>query len=207
MKTVAHAMPQPGRAQRRVTGLLFALLLQVGLITALVIGLDIKVWPAPDAGIETKFIPTKTHVDYPPPPPSGGQIEPKHVDLPQPTIIFDTGDGAGTAIDPNNRNTGARPGPADHGPLGIAATHTTPPYPPIEVRLGAQGTVLLRLVINPQGVVADATVVRSSGFPILDEAARAWVVGRWRYQPAIRGGVAVPATTTVGVEFNLRNAG
>ena len=132
---------------------------------------------------------------------------PKPTDAIKPTIIFDSGDDGGTAINPNNTDTGYRPGPADHGPVSIARTHTVPPYPALYARLGNQGTVTLRLTISAQGVVTDAVVIRSSGTEGLDEVARMWVLQHWRYQPAIRGGAAAPGAVTVGVEFNLKNAG
>jgi periplasmic protein TonB len=67
--------------------------------------------------------------------------------------------------------------------------------------------VLLRLTISPEGVVTGAVVIGSSGSPGLDGAARNWVLAHWRYQPAIRGGAAVPSSGNVAVTFNLRNAG
>ena len=206
MQTVAQTMAPPGRAQRRLAGLFFALLLQVGLITALVIGLDIKVWPTPEVGIVTRFIPGKKVVLPPPRPINNTFLEPKTAQPIEPKIIFDNGQDDGTAINPN---PGPRfqPGPNDHGPIGIMATHTTPPYPPLAIRLGQEGTVMLRLAISPQGVVTDAAVARSSGYPLLDEAARVWVLAHWRYQGAVRGGAAAPATTTIGVVFDLKNAG
>jgi periplasmic protein TonB len=209
MQTAAHTMPPmppPGLAQRRATGLFFAILLQAGLIAALIAGLDIKVWPKPDDGIETTFIPTKPTHPPPPQPVNGGFIEPKPIDVTQPKIVFDTGDDDSGRIHPGAGNT-YQPGPADHGPVSIARTHTVPPYPALYARLGSQGTVILRLTISVQGVVTDAAVIRSSGTEGLDEVARMWVLQHWRYQPAIRGGVAAPGAVTVGVEFNLKNAG
>jgi protein TonB len=206
MQTVTHAMPAPRRAQRRLTGFLLALAFQAAFIAALIYGLQINVWPKPHDGIETKFIPTHTRVDYPPPPANPVWLEPKPPTAEQPRIIFETGEDGGTGITWKPGNT-YQPGPADHGPVSVAATHTTPPYPPIELRLGAQGVVMLRLTVSPQGTVTDVVVIRSSGHEALDQTARTWVLTHWRYQPAIRGGVAVPSTVTVGVEFNLRNAG
>ena len=205
MQAVAHTMPPPGRGQRRATGLFFALLFQVALITALVVGLDIKVWPKPDPGIETRFIPTKTVVPLPPPPVGEHWVEPTRVPLPNPPV-WDNDRGDENRIHPDQGPV-YRPGPADHGPVSIAATHTVPAYPPLYARLGSEGTVVLRLTISPQGFVSDAVVIRSSGIAGLDEVARMWVLQHWRYQPAIRGGVAAPGTATVGVEFNLKNPG
>jgi protein TonB len=188
----------------RVTGFLFAVLLQVGLVWALVVGLQVKdVTRAIDHVFEVTL--PKTVKPIQPPPPSGPMIEPQRVDPIRPNFVIDDGDRGKDVIHMDVQPT--RGGPADRGPLSIAATHTIPPYPALQQRLGVEGTVVLRLTISAEGVVTEAVVVRTSGDEGLDQAARQWVMAHWRYQPAIRGGVAVPATGTVGVQFNLRQAG
>ncbi len=132
---------------------------------------------------------------------------PMPVDAVLPPIRFDTGEDRITALTPTDTARPPVAGPADHGPLSIMATHSIPPYPPIEARLGHEGTVVLRLTINAQGIVTEAALVRSSGSEALDAAAQAWVQAHWRYQPAFRGGQAVPANVNVAVEFKIRNAG
>jgi periplasmic protein TonB len=205
MQSTAHAVhaiqaPRRGRAR----WLFLAVLLQVGFVYALVEGLDIKVGPI---AIPPPIIATidRGHKPPPLPPPRGTMVEP-NVEKPiAPTIIIDTGDqpSHGITLNAGNHTTG----PADHGPITIAATHTIPPYPPLDVRLGHEGTVVLRLTIGPDGRVTDAVVVKTSGYDTLDAAARIWVLAHWRYQPAVRGGAAIPGTATVGVQFNLRNTG
>jgi periplasmic protein TonB len=200
MQTTAHAE----RAEVRVTGFLFAILLQVGLVWALVEGLQVKdVTRTIDHIIEATLPKTVKPVQ---PPPTGPMVEPLPTKVIPPEFTFETGEkpDRGITIPADDH---AVAGPADHGPLGIQATHTIPPYPPLDVRLGHEGTVVLRLTISAEGRVTEAIVVRSSGSESLDNAARSWVMAHWRYQPAIRGGVAVPATGTVGVQFNLRQAG
>lgn len=194
----------PGRAQKRLTGLFLAVLLQVCLVFALVKGLEIKnVSHAIDHIFEVTLPKTIKPVE---PPPAGPMVEPQPAKAIPPEFTFETGekpDGGITILADNHPVAG----PADRGPLSIMTTHTTPPYPALEQRLGVEGTVVLRLTISAEGVVSDAVVVRTSGDEGLDRAARQWVMAHWRYQPAIRGGVAVPATGTVGVQFNLRQAG
>ena len=202
MQTTALAIAAPRRG--RIVGLFLALLLQAGFVWALVTGLtaeDIKkLIPPPIIGVI---------VPKPPTPQAQPQVQermPERVFVPEPGFkIADDphrGDGL-TAVD----NRPDPPGAVEIGPLGLAATHTIPPYPPLEQRLGHEGTVVLRLTISAQGNVTDAAVVRSSGFERLDEAARAWVITHWRYRPAIRGGAAVPSAGNVSVTFNLKNAG
>lgn len=205
MPAVAHSAPQTGRAKSRLTGFLLALLLQAGFITALVIGLKVAPIIEKNGGIETFF--PKTHSNGPPPQlPQDPNVRPDRVFAPEPVVRIDTGPSGGTEL--TLTDTTPHPAPiANHGPISLVATHTIPTYPPLAIRLGQQGTVTLRLAISPQGLVTGATIVRSSGFQVLDDAAVAWVMTHWRYQPAVRGGVAVPSGATVGVKFDLRNAG
>lgn len=201
-----HVKAIPQRTPMRLAGLTFAALLQAGFVWALVAGLDIK-----DIG---KVIgePFKIVLDQPKITPKEPPVTIKEVQLdpvvvPEPTFNVGPDRGPDT-ITPTSNKPDVRPaGPGDRGPVSVAATHTIPPYPPIESRLGNQGTVLLRLLIGADGKVLDAQILRSSGFPRLDAAAQAWVIGRWRYQPAIRGGAAVQAAVDVAVKFELKNAG
>jgi protein TonB len=96
--------------------------------------------------------------------------------------------------------------PASRVASAIGPTHSRPPYPPTARRLNHEGTVRLRLTIGPDGRVRRADIVRSSGWPELDETAAAWVVAHWRYQPALQGGVPVTATAQAAVKFDLRSA-
>jgi len=188
------------RMSRRATGLCLAALLQAGLIWALVAGLDIKLTNALPDPVEAFF--AKPAVKPPPQPVDTRERLPEPVVVTQPTVVIDDQrrDTALTVAPPHP----SQPGPVERGPVSLMATHTTPPYPPLDARLGNQGTVVLRLVIGPDGLVKAASVVRSSGFAGLDQAAQAWVVAHWRYQPAQRGGGAVESAANVAVTFNLK---
>lgn len=93
--------------------------------------------------------------------------------------------------------------PAFMPPLSIAETHTIPQYPPVSRRLGEHGVTHLMLTISEQGIVAGATVVDSSGYRRLDEAAIAWIKSNWRYTPAREGNKPVAAKIEAEVEFVL----
>ena len=86
---------------------------------------------------------------------------------------------------------------------GIESTQTGPTYPAISRRLREQGSVRLRLTIGTEGHVIDASVVSSSGFQRLDEAAMRWVRRNWRYEPAMRGNMPIEATTEATLTFRL----
>lgn len=78
-----------------------------------------------------------------------------------------------------------------------------PPYPPLSRRLGEQGKVVVRVLIKADGTAAEATVVSSSGYERLDEAARQTVL-RWRYVPGKRAGVAEAMWFNVPIQFVLQ---
>ncbi|HEY4075828.1 MAG TPA: energy transducer TonB [Rhizomicrobium sp.] len=94
---------------------------------------------------------------------------------------------------------------SQHAPVGITATHTSPPYPPIARRLGAEGTVTLRLTVLANGRVGDAGVVTSSGRDELDRTAQQWIVAHWTYKPAVENGVPAVGHTLATVVFSLKN--
>ena len=201
-----QSMSQTARPSRmtaqRMTGLVFAGLLQVVLIWAIIEGLNIKVWHVPETKTVIDFIRGKTIPHEPPLTPKDWAAPQEHQMQPPVIVIDDGGHPPGITQPPGQQG---QPG-SDFGPMGIAATHTTPPYPPLEARLGESGTVWLRLTISPQGVVTDAAVMRSSGYEGLDQAARYWVVTHWRYHPATHLGTPVPALADIQVQFDLRNA-
>ena len=87
----------------------------------------------------------------------------------------------------------------------VAGTHMIPDYPPIAARLNEQGSVRLELRIDEQGIVTDATVLTSSGYHTLDDAAVSWVKSHWRYAPAARDGNPMPSSTDAIVTFRLTN--
>ena len=91
----------------------------------------------------------------------------------------------------------ARPTPvlAD-GSAGIRAVTldvrhcARPDYPPAARAQGAQGTTYLGVLIGTDGVVLASRLERSSGYPQLDEAARA-ALSACRFAPAMRHGTPV----------------
>ena len=206
--TPAKEVVAPGRARLRLVGFVCAATLQIAMIWALVNGLDIKGIQDLVKPIET-FFPKDQAKPQTPPPAEPQQQRPDQVFVPWPDLPpIDAGAPRDTGLTIDTRPT-PQPtsGPVDHGPVSLMATHTIPPYPALDVRLGNEGTVLLRLTVGPDGRVIDARVVRTSGFESLDRAAQAWVVSHWRYQPAFRGGGAAASAVDVAVKFSLKNTG
>ena len=89
---------------------------------------------------------------------------------------------------------------------GITSTHTTPPYPGDAKQKGHEGTVVLHIVISPQGEVTSASVSKTSGFPELDQEAVSWVSSHWKYKPAVENGTPVASASDAQVVFSLKNA-
>jgi protein TonB len=78
-----------------------------------------------------------------------------------------------------------------------------PGYPAVSRRLGEEGQVLLRVLVSTQGRPEQIQLLRSSGFPRLDDAAKA-AVAQWRFVPARVGSVATAAWVQVPVSFQMR---
>jgi len=82
--------------------------------------------------------------------------------------------------------------------------HNPPPeYPPMSVRRGEQGQVLLKVLIGADGLPQKVELLSSSGFERLDKAALEAAM-RWRYVPGKRGGVAEAMWYQVPMVFNLK---
>lgn len=81
---------------------------------------------------------------------------------------------------------------------------TEPEYPVSEIRLGHEGTVVLRVQILANGHVGTVQIERSSGFVKLDESA-AREARRWRMKPGTQDGAASAMWTLVPVTFQLKN--
>ena len=80
-----------------------------------------------------------------------------------------------------------------------------PPYPPVSRSKGEQGTVLLKVCVAATGVVDSVDVAKSSGFVRLDRSAND-TVNRWRFNPARKGGQAVPMCYHLPIRFSLDQA-
>lgn len=99
----------------------------------------------------------------------------------------------------------ADPAPAAAGEGVQLQYRSAPPptYPIAAIRDGQQGTVLLRVQVDPDGKAASVVIERSSGSRVLDNAARQQVLRHWRFVPAQVDGQAVSAIGLVPVSFSL----
>lgn len=93
-------------------------------------------------------------------------------------------------------------------PVALAATdlrYTVPPaqvYPRTSVRLGEQGTVLVRLVVDAQGLPTQVSLHKSSGHVRLDDQALQ-ALRAARFAPYTRNGQALAWTAIAPLEYSL----
>ena len=78
-----------------------------------------------------------------------------------------------------------------------------PIYPREAARLGQHGLVVVQAHVAPDGHAEAADIEKSSGYSILDNAARDAII-TWHFRPAIESGVPVQSTISIGVDFTLR---
>lgn len=78
-------------------------------------------------------------------------------------------------------------------------SRVNPTYPAAEKRAGHEGSVLLTVMVTPEGRVSSILVARSSGYMELDNAAIS-AVSLWQFTRSAQGSVQV----TVPVTFRLQ---
>ena len=82
----------------------------------------------------------------------------------------------------------------------VKTKNVEPIWPPDAQQARVQGVVILEVLIDEVGKVADARVLRS--IPLLDLAAIE-AVRQWEFEPTLPNGVPVPVIMTVTVQFRL----
>ena len=75
-------------------------------------------------------------------------------------------------------------------------------YPLVSQRLGEQGRVLLRVVVEANGLPSRVEVEKTSGYPRLDNAGIE-TVKRWKFVPARQGDQPIAGIVMVPVVFKL----
>lgn len=86
---------------------------------------------------------------------------------------------------------------------GVEYVHAPQPvYPPMAKRMGEQGKVVLRILVNERGMPDQVTVQTSSGSARLDEAGRQAAL-RSLFKPHVEDGRAVAVYVIVPLNFQL----
>lgn len=87
----------------------------------------------------------------------------------------------------------------------IQGTHTIPPFPSASLMADESGTTLLQVVIETEGIVREASVLQSSGYPRLDAAAMDHVKNIWRWEPPVQHCQPVRVATRVSIHWDARD--
>lgn len=88
------------------------------------------------------------------------------------------------------------------GQVDYLGKRPTPVYPRLSERRGEQGRVVLRVLISPQGGVADVKIQHSSGYARLDEAA-VQAMRQAHFRPYTENGIAHSARVDIPFDFVL----
>ena len=108
----------------------------------------------------------------------------------------------------NGVNAGTSVGAAANDYVGPSASadylkNPHPKYPKMSLRRKEAGTVLLALTVTADGRAKDVRVLKTSGYPRLDQAALE-AVKDWRFIPAKRLGRPVDVDYELPIHFKLR---
>jgi protein TonB len=167
--------------------------------------------PPPPRIVATKM-PTAAPVN----PDAAPTVAPDHIapELPTPPDLGDVATGPVNIVGTTDFSAvvGEPPAPPPPAPMvpqrvgGMIRPPTkivdVPPiYPPMAIAARVEGLVIIEAVIDTDGRVQSARVLRSH--PLLDTAALT-AVGQWSYTPSLLNGMPVPVIMTVTVAFKLR---
>ncbi len=83
-----------------------------------------------------------------------------------------------------------------------AIKRVTPEYPPMAVKAGVEGKVILMIVVDERGDVLEATIVTASPPGIFEDAAIAAML-QWKFNPAKQRDQAIKVRLAYPIEFTL----
>ena len=205
---------------RRIAGMAAAIVLNAGLLMLLMVPMrappDV---PLPDRDPDLRWILPKTETPKPPivpvephRAPATPSVVPRPLDITPPVapVIVDNDpmqsqmpDTDETVQPPQVQPTLDNGGPVAGVHLEYADA-PAPVYPRDALLDGAEGTVLLQVLVDVDGAPLRVDVQRSSGDRRLDLAARKQVLQHWRFRPAMKDGHAVQAIGLVPIDFHLQ---
>jgi protein TonB len=217
-----YSIDDPAKNSKRTLAFALVILIHVLFVWVLASGLGSKVVEVVLGPVETKIIEELPQDDEePPPPPPEIEAPPPYVPPPEISIDLAVDSGPTTAITnvTTERPTAPPPKAAPPPPKpvekqvvrvppstqGRGARITQPEYPPGSRRAGEEGTVQLSVFVQENGRAGEIKIVKSSGFPKLDEAAVREVQRNWRFVPGKEDGKPVSMWHTFAVTFRLQD--
>jgi protein TonB len=143
----------------------------------------------------------------PPPPPVATKPEPTSprrapAPKPRPQAAAPAPAAPASTLPPGGVTGDAAAGNPSAGGAARLVRHVAPAYPQTARERGQEGRVVVWLLVGADGTPAEVRVAQSSGVDALDAAAVA-AVRQWRFEPARRGGIAVPEERLAPVAFRL----
>ena len=210
----SYSIDDPSKNSKRTLAFVLVVVIHGLFFWVLASGLGAKMVQTVIGPVETKIIeelPDET--DEPPPPPPEIEQPPPYV--PPPEIDIAITQQAPVTNQITTTTTRPPPTPPPQAPVksavvktppstsGRGARTTLPEYPPASRRAGEAGTVQLNCLVSEQGKCSEVSVVKSSGFPKLDEAAVKEVQRNWKFVPGKEDGKPVAMWHTFAVTFRL----
>jgi len=209
--------PAPTASPARIAGIGVVALIHIGLVYALLTGLAYRVVQVMPVAIQTRIIAPTPEQKIEPPPPTPTFQPPPPAFVPPPEVKIakpPPPPPKSTAITNVTPVAPAEPAPVaarapPHDPVSVQphvdlAASRTPDYPPVSRRLGEQGTVVLEVLVDANGRAVEATVMQSSGFARLDEAAVEGVKRNYRFAPGTVDGKPQPMHYTFKFTWKLQ---
>jgi protein TonB len=211
----SYSIDDPSKNSKRTLAFVLVVAIHALFFWVLASGLGAKMVQTVIGPVETKIIEElPDESDEPPPPPPDIEQPPPYVPPPEIDIAQIT-----TEAPPTNTitTTTVKPPPSAPPPKpveravvktppstsGRGARITQPEYPPASRRAGETGTVQLRCFVSETGRCSEISVVKSSGYARLDEAAVKEVQRNWKFVPGKEDGKPVAAWHTFAVTFRL----
>ncbi|MDR2032198.1 MAG: energy transducer TonB [Azoarcus sp.] len=153
---------------------------------------------------KTRTVPVQeSRIQIPDPVEATEPAEPDPAPASQTVAAVSATPGNGTSTDSNA--DAAASGPFTAARFDAAYLHNPrPPYPAMSRRLHEEGTVMLRVLVQPDGSAEKVVVKKSSGSVRLDDAARA-AVEKWRFVPARQGSKPVADWVIVPITWSLES--
>ena len=195
---------------RKLTIFAIIVAFHVLLVWALLTSLGVIVVDRPPPIIKAEIIEEIQDKDEPPPPPPTIETPPPYV--PPPDILIEVPVDAPVSTGALVVTSKPAPTTAPVVKSGIKKApeidpkfkrRFQPDYPPTSRRLGEEGSVVLEVLVGPDGAVKDGKIKSSSGFPRLDEAALKHALRAWRFTPGSEDGVPVTIWHSVKVTFKI----
>jgi periplasmic protein TonB len=195
-------IPQVTAKSSRAVSLTLVAVLHVAIIYALASGLAHQMVELLPQNVQVNIIPPQETKNEPPPPPPTFKQPPPFV--PPPDVNIDLSQApATTAITAQSTQKLVDSAPVPSRRNTISAND----YPPLSVKLSEEGTVLVKVLIMPDGSVGDVQLAKSSGFQRLDDKTLDIIKNRWHYSPPTREGKPTQVWWNVRVKWQLKEFG